>query len=276
MFMYKLIACDLDETLLTSDRSVSDENREAILKADELGVKFVLATGRGYATVQETLKEVGLHDLEDEYVISFNGGAVTHNKGNEVLHLQGISHEFANELYKRGQEYDVAMHVYTEKDVYVYNYVDEEREHLEGMMDVIEVFDKDLEFLKDEPIVKLLYMNTDRNYLNTIEEDLKDITQDADVSYSSNRYIEFNYKGVNKGAGITFLADKLGIDIEETIAIGDNFNDLPMLETAGLSVGVANMVPELKEKMDYITEANHNESAIAEVINKFILNPEEK
>lgn len=276
MFMYKLIACDLDETLLTSDRSVSDENREAILKADELGVKFVLATGRGYATVQETLKEVGLHDLEDEYVISFNGGAVTHNKGNEVLHLQGISHEFANELYKRGQEYDVAMHVYTEKDVYVYNYVDEEREHLEGMMDVIEVFDKDLEFLKDEPIVKLLYMNTDRNYLNTIEEDLKDITQDADVSYSSNRYIEFNYKGVNKGAGITFLADKLGIDIEDTIAIGDNFNDLPMLETAGLSVGVANMVPELKEKMDYITEANHNESAIAEVINKFILNPEEK
>lgn len=276
MFMYKLIACDLDETLLTSDRSVSDENREAILKADEMGVKFVLATGRGYATVQETLKEVGLHDLEDEYVISFNGGAVTHNKGNEVLHLQGISHEFANELYKRGQEYDVAMHVYTEKDVYVYNYVDEEREHLEGMMDVIEVFDKDLEFLKDEPIVKLLYMNTDRNYLNTIEEDLKDITQDADVSYSSNRYIEFNYKGVNKGAGITFLADKLGIDIEETIAIGDNFNDLPMLETAGLSVGVANMVPELKEKMDYITEANHNESAIAEVINKFILNPEEK
>ena len=274
--MYKLIACDLDETLLTSDRSVSDENREAILKADELGVKFVLATGRGYATVQETLKEVGLHDLEDEYVISFNGGAVTHNKGNEVLHLQGISHEFANELYKRGQEYDVAMHVYTEKDVYVYNYVDEEREHLEGMMDVIEVFDKDLEFLKDEPIVKLLYMNTDRNYLNTIEEDLKDITQDADVSYSSNRYIEFNYKGVNKGAGITFLADKLGIDIEDTIAIGDNFNDLPMLETAGLSVGVANMVPELKEKMDYITEANHNESAIAEVINKFILNPEEK
>ena len=276
MFMYKLIACDLDETLLTSDRKVSPENREAILKADEMGVKFVLATGRGYATVQETLKEVGLHDLEDEYVISFNGGAVTHNKGNEVLHLQGISHEFANELYKRGQEYDVAMHVYTEEDVYVYNLVEEEREHLDGMMEVIEIFDENLDFLKDEPIVKVLYMNTDRNYLNTIEEDLKDITQDADVSYSSNRYIEFNYKGVNKGAGITFLADKLGIDIEDTIAIGDNFNDLPMLETAGLSVGVANMVPELKEKMDYITEANHNESAIAEVINKFILNPEEK
>lgn len=276
MFMYKLIACDLDETLLTSDRKVSPENREAVLKADELGVKFVLATGRGYATVQETLKEVGLHDLENEYVISFNGGAVTHNKGNEVLHLQGISHEFASELYKRGQEYDVTMHVYTEADVYVYNLVEEEREHLDGMMEVIEIFDEDLEFLKDEPIVKVLYMNTDRSYLNTIEEDLKEITQDADISYSSNRYIEFNHKGVNKGAGITFLADKLGIDIEDTIAIGDNFNDLPMLETAGLAVGVSNMVPELKERMDYITKANHNESAIAEVIEKFILKPEDK
>lgn len=274
--MYKLIACDLDETLLTSDRKVSSENREAILKADDLGVKFVLATGRGYATVQETLKEVGLYDLEDEYVISFNGGAVTENKGNKLLHLQGISFDFASELFERGKNYDVTMHIYTQKDVYVYNLVEEEKEHLSGMMEVIEFFDDDLDFLKDEKIVKVLYMNTDRDYLNTIEEDLKDITEEADVSYSSNRYIEFNYKGVNKGAGITFLADKLGIDISETIAIGDNFNDLPMLETGGLSIGVSNMVPELKERMDYITEANHNESAIAEVIEKFILNPEEK
>lgn len=273
--MYKLIACDLDETLLNSNSQVSPKNIEAIKKADALGVKFVLATGRGYETVQGTLKEIGLHDLEDEYVISFNGGAVTENKGNELLHFQGISYDFASELYKRGQNYDVCIHVYTQEDVYVYNLVEEEQMHLDGKMEVIEIFDKDIDFLKDEEIVKVLYMNTDRKYLNQIEEDLKGITQNSDISYSSNRYIEFNHKGVNKGAGITFLANHLGIDISQTIAIGDNFNDLPMLETAGLSIGVQNMVPELKERVDYITEANHNESAIAEVIEKFILNSEE-
>lgn len=270
--MYKLIACDLDETLLTSESTVSQRNREAIQKADALGVKFVLATGRGFMTVQDTLQEIGLRNEEDEYVISFNGGAVTENKGNQMLHFQGISHEFASKLYKRGLEYDVCIHVYTAEDVYVYNYVEEEQEYLSTKMDVTEIFDDNIDFLKDTDIVKMLFMNTDYEYLKTIENDLTDITKQADVSYSSNRYIEFNDKGVNKGAGITFLADHLGIDISETIAVGDNYNDLSMLETAGLSVGVQNMVPELKDKMDYITEANHNEDAIAELIEKFVLN----
>ena len=83
--MYKLIACDLDETLLSSDRSVSKKNVEAIQKAQDLGVKFVLASGRGYASMQDTLKEIGLYEEEDEDVISFNGGAVTENKENELL-----------------------------------------------------------------------------------------------------------------------------------------------------------------------------------------------
>ena len=75
--MYKIIACDLDETLLSDDRSISKENIEAIQKAKELGVKFVPATGRGYNTVDGTLKELGLYDLENEYVISYNGGAIS-------------------------------------------------------------------------------------------------------------------------------------------------------------------------------------------------------
>jgi len=273
--MYKLIACDLDETLLSKNSTVSEKNIEAIQKADEQGVKFVLATGRGYATVQETLKEIGLHDQNDEYVISFNGGAVTENKGNQILRFAGITFDFASELFKRGLEYDVCIHVYTQEDVYVYNLVEEEREYLKNRMPVTEFFEDNIDFLEGEEIVKVLFMNTDRAYREQIEEDLKDITQDSDVTYSSNRYIEFNDKGVNKGAGITFLADHLDIDLDQTIAIGDNFNDQPMLETAGLSVGVQNMVPDLKESMDYITEATHEEDAIREVIDQFILNPEE-
>lgn len=271
--MYKLIACDLDETLLTLENIVSEKNIEAIQKADALGVKFVLATGRGFMTVQGTLKEIGLYDKEDEYVISFNGGAVTENKENRLLHYEGISYELASELFKRGLNYDVCIHVYTKEEVYVYNLNEEERQHLETKMEVIEIFQDDIEFLKDEEIVKVLYMNTDYEYLAKIAEDLKELTKNTDVSFSSNRYLEFNHKGVNKGAGITFLADYLGLDIQQTIAIGDNYNDLAMLETAGLAVGVDNMVPALKEKMDYITKADHTEDAIAEVIEKFILAP---
>ena len=82
--MYKIIACDLDETLLSDDRTISKDNVEAIEKAKELGVKFVPATGRGFNTVGGTLKDLGLYDLENEYVISYNGGAITENKGSKL------------------------------------------------------------------------------------------------------------------------------------------------------------------------------------------------
>src|SRR5699024_210788 len=190
--MYKLITCDLDKTLLKSENKVSQKNIKAIKKADAQGVKFVLATGRGYATVQGTLEEIGLQNKKDEYVISFNGGAVTENKDNELLHFHGISYDLASELYKRGQDYAVTIHVYTQEEVYVYNLVEEERKHLETKMEVIEISDKNIDFLKDQAIAKILYMNTDRDYLERIEEDLKNLTQDSDVTYSSNRYIEFN------------------------------------------------------------------------------------
>ena len=269
--MYKIIACDLDQTLLSDDCTVSAQNVDAIRKARELGVKFVPATGRGYRSIEPTLKQLDLLDRENEYVISFNGGAVTENKGNRLLHFEGIPFALADELYRRGQQYHVCIHAYTRETVYVYRLWQEEIDFLEGRMAVTEVFETDLNFLAGQEIVKVLYMNTDYSYLKQIENDLKDITQDIDVSYSANRYIEFNRRGVNKGAGLLSLARLLGVKPEETIAIGDNFNDLPMIRAAGLGVGVRNTVEDMKPLCDYITQTDNNESAVAEVIKKFVL-----
>ena len=269
--MYKIIVCDLDETLLSDDRTISKDNIEAIQKAKGLGVKFVPATGRGFNTVGGTLNDLGLYDLENEYVISYNGGAITENKGSKLLHFEGISFEKASELYKRGLNYDVCIHVYTKDMVYAYKYVQEEKDYLAGRMEVIEIFDDNIDFLKEQEIVKVLYMNTDYQYLKGIENDLKEITGDLDVSYSSNRYIEFNHQGVNKGQGLKKLAELLHVDMKETIAIGDNFNDLSMIKVAGLGVGVQNTVEEMKKECDIITKATNNQGAIAEVINQYIL-----
>ena len=270
--MYKLITCDLDETLLnSSDRKVSAKNVEAIHKAREKGVKFVPATGRPYDSITGTLTELGLVGLPNEYVISFNGGAITENKNSKLLHFDGITFELAEQLFNRGLNYDVCIHIYTLDTVYVYNFVQNEKDYLAGRMEVEEFFDKDINFLKDTKIVKALFVNTNQEYLNQIERDLKDITGDVDVSYSSNRYIEFNHKGVTKGAGLRRLAELLNVDIKDTISIGDNFNDLSMIQAAGLGVGVANCVDGIKPHCDYITKANCDESAIAEVIEKFVL-----
>jgi len=271
--MYKIIACDLDETLLNSERSVSQENREAIRKARELGVKFVPATGRGYASVRRTLEELGVYGAEDEYVISFNGGVITENKGNRLMHFEGLPFGLAERLYKKGLEYGLCIHVYTKEKVYACNLTQDEKDYVAGRMELAECFEKDLGFLSGEDIVKILYVNTDFDYLKQIEEELKPLTKDCEVSFSSNRYIEFNLKGVNKGRGLLRLAEMLGVSREETIAIGDNFNDLSMIQTAGLGVGVRNTAVDMKPLCDVITEATNEEHAVAEVIERYILNP---
>ena len=206
--MYKLIVCDLDETLLqTWDKKVSQKNCDAIKKAREKGVRFVVTTGRGYETVDGTLEEIGLKDQEGQYVISFNGGAITENHGNRLLHFQGLPFSEAEELYRRGMNYNVCIHVYTVDTVYVYNFTQGEKDFLRGRMEVVEVQDRNLDFLRGQEIVKCLYMNTDHPYLEAIARDLSDITGDMDVSYSSNRYLEFNQKDIVRHPLVKHIVD---------------------------------------------------------------------
>lgn len=269
--MYKIIACDLDETLLGTDCKVSRRNREAIRAARKKGVKFVPSTGRGYSSVQGTLEELGLRGEPEEYVISFNGGAITENAGNRLLHFEELPFSLADTLYRRSAAYDVCVHVYTKDTVYAYHLNEDERIFLDGRMPVEETTEPTLDFLRGTEIGKILYENTDADYRRKIEEEMSDIAGDIVISSSSNRYIEFNKKGVTKGAGLLKLAELLGVKPEETIAIGDNFNDLSMIQAAGLGVGVSNVVEGVRGYCDYITKASHDQSAVAEVIERFLL-----
>ena len=269
--MYKIIACDLDETLLRKDKTVSEEDIKAIHAFEEAGGLFVCATGRPFWTTVDTLKQLGQLGREGRYVISFNGGAITENKDNRLLHFAGITFEQASMLYERGMRYDVCMHVYTKDVVYAYNINQDELNYLDRRQAVTVIENKDLEFLRGTDIVKCLYENTNYDYLKSIAGEIEDLTKDMDVSYSSNRYLEFNKKGVNKGSGLAKLAEMLGVDMKDTIAVGDNYNDLPMIRAAGLGIGVANTVKDMKPLCDVLTEATCEDNAISEVIYKYAL-----
>lgn len=270
--MYKLIACDLDETLLQKDSTVSLKDAESIRAAVDKGVKFVLATGRGFNTVQGTLKEIGLYDSSDEYVISFNGAVLSENKGNRIFKFDGLDFETAKKLFEAGLKYDVCIHVYDMSTTFVWNMNQDEYDYVHRKAILSDLKEPSIDFLKDTPITKVLYQNTDLDYLHRIADEISELTEGLDVSYSANRYLEFNSSGINKGRGLKDLADFLNIDLSETIAIGDNYNDLPMIKMAGLGVGVANTIESMKPECDFITESDNNHNAISEVIEKFILN----
>lgn len=270
--MYKIIACDLDETLLKADKTVSQKNIETISKLKKMGIKFVPSTGRNFVSVDKTLKEIGLFDEENQFVISLNGGVITENKNHKILYCKGLPFELAEEFFKRGSTYDVCIHVYTIDKVYAYKMNHSENRYLKGRQVVEEFFENNIDFLKGQEIIKCLYVNEDKKYLDKIAEDLQDIIKNVDVSYSSSRYMEFNQKGISKGTGLQKLAKILNVDMKDTMAIGDNFNDLSMIKMAGLGVGVANVVEDMKPDCDYICQATHEEDAVTEAIDKFVFN----
>lgn len=271
--MYKLIVSDLDETLLNDEHKVGRRNIEAIKKASKLGVKFVAATGRGYSAIESVLKELDLDDKEKEYTISFNGCALTENLNSKMLSFNGLPFDKADELFQFGLTKDVCIHVYTAEIVYVYNLNEDEKSRFTYQKNALtELKEASIEFLRNTPIAKVIYQNVDVPYLKSFEDEMKPMTDDTvSLSYSSNRYMELNKIGVNKGNTMLALAESLGIKQEETIAVGDNYNDMSTLLVAGLSVAAGNAVQDIKDICGYTCENDNNAGVLAEVIEKFIL-----
>lgn len=269
--LYKLVACDLDETLLDHTGHVVKENIPAIQDAISRGVKFAIATGRGFQTIQGTLSELGLNDKENEFVISFNGGVISENKGNRIIEFQGLTFDEANRLFQVGVRHDVGIHVYTIDTTYVYGLSEDELNYMSsrGVTPAV-LTDASLEKLTDTPIVKVLYQNLDKSYLETIKVEVEEtIPYEFDISFSSNRYIEFNAKNVNKGTALLKLAAMLNIPASETIAMGDNINDYSMIEQAGIGACVANAVDEIKAISDYVSPKTYLEGGVADILTHF-------
>lgn len=271
MRAYKIIACDMDETLLSTDATICQRNIEAIARATAAGVKFVPCTGRGFTSVAGILQTLHLYNQPDQYVISFNGGSITENKGARSLFWDAIPFDLADTIYRRGVQYGMCMHIYTHEHCYVTMITPDEEAFLRGRMAYIPTDEKTLDFLRGkEEVGKLIITNTDDAVLQQIRREMAPLLDDIKVNFSSNRYIEFMHKNVTKGVGLLKLADLLGVKPEETMAIGDNINDIEMLEAAGLSVGVHNLNPVIQKYCDVVTDATNNEGAVAEAIDRFI------
>jgi Cof subfamily protein (haloacid dehalogenase superfamily) len=269
--MIQLIATDLDESLLNSRHQISEKDKQAIRGAVSRGVKFVLATGRGYTTVRQNLVDLGLWQQAGQYVISFNGAMITENQDSRPLFFRGMDFDTVDALFRRGLAFpELCLHVYTRDIVYIWNYTALEREFVEGRMEIRELEQPSIDFLREEPLVKTLYMHPSVDHLKQVREEVRDLTAGVAVSYSSNRYLEFNRRGVDKGAGLKRLCRLAGIPLEDTLAMGDNLNDLSMIRAAGIGVGVKNASPDIAGQCDVILNATNDEDPMSEVIARFL------
>lgn len=271
--MYKLLFTDLDETLLNSDHHVPKINQEAIAKAKQKGVKIIPATGRSYLMTTEVLKEIDIYDKENEYVIAFNGAMIVECKDFKEILFQGLSYEITKEIFDFGIQYDVCPLVFTTENIYIFNPDPDEiarKTKQKANFKILE--NSQFEILKNERIAKIIFMKLDNDYLHDLASQMTHITDGkVAVSYSSSRYIEFNQMNVSKGQALKWLANYLGITIEETIAVGDNENDITMIQEAGLGIAVSCAKDEIKAIANDVTKRDFYDGAVAEVIEKYIL-----
>lgn len=273
--MIQLILSDLDETLLNDDGTIHPENIAAIQAFTQNGGYFVPNTGRSYKSVYGTLAQLGLNKTT-QYVVSYNGGAIVAiapDGQEEIVVEHGMSLTLAQKIFDLGQVNDaVDTHVYTRDNLYIYNIsATDQRYMTERQVPYTEIATTDLSFMANEgPVMKVIFEHPDPAVQQAIADAVTAVVGDEVlVTFSSNRYVEFNPKGVDKGVTGLELADILGITRDDTAAIGDNLNDAAQIKAAGVGVAVANAKPEIKALADVVLTTTNNEAAVADFIKHY-------
>lgn len=266
--MYKLIALDMDGTLLNEAKEITQENYEAIQAAKANGKQVILATGRPLAGVQRYLEHLDLVSDKD-YVVAFNGALVQKTKSGEIISKTPLSIEDYQYLYEISRKLGVHIHALTES--YVTTPINNKYTEVEAEINQIPIIEKQLfEIDENETIVKVMFIDEPEILDQAIENMPKEIYEKYTVLRSMPFFLEFLDKRVNKGYGVSQVAEALGIEADQVICVGDAGNDLDMIEYAGLGVAMGNAFEEVKEIANYVTLSNE-ESGVAHVIKKFMI-----
>ncbi|MFV0519157.1 MAG: Cof-type HAD-IIB family hydrolase [Lachnospirales bacterium] len=266
--MYKLVVLDIDGTLINSERKITEETKKYIKIANEKGVKFMIASGRTPYGVLPIAKEIELEKMGG-YILAFNGGCCINCEDMTTLYEEKINKEEIVEIYNFAKEKNVPMVTYNKDTLYTpnesTNYIELEARLNNLKLHKTENFLEEVNF--DFP--KVLYLE-EGEILEKIEKETKEKFSNLTVFRSEPFFLEICPNNIHKATGIAKVLDILKIDVKDVIAIGDGYNDLTMIEFAGLGVAMGNAKDELKKIANYVTGTN-DEDGIVQVIKKFIL-----
>lgn len=269
--MKKIIFSDLDGTLLTDDKQISPGNRVAIRSMTAAGHSFVIATGRPFESAYKISEELGLNG-EGCYIVSYNGSHVYDCYRKRALLDKKLSMETVRELFGFAWSAGLYAQTYQNGEILTRERT-EELDFYERNTNLPGHPREDvLDFLTKEPNKVIIINLNDHERLVHFQEELGAWAKGkCRLTFSNSQYLEVIAEGVSKQTGIEFLMEHLGVGLADTIAVGDEANDIEMIEAAGVGVAVQNASAAAKEAADYVTHLSNNEDAIAEVIEKFCM-----
>ncbi|MBQ8827799.1 MAG: HAD family phosphatase [Clostridia bacterium] len=261
---YKMIAIDMDGTLLTKDKKITEETAAALRAAANAGVLVVISTGRPAPGVEM------YHEITDlgNPVIIYNGAGIIKYPEKKIIFDKGLPGEPAAKILAAGKAYNTAMCIWSQGQLYV-NIMDERCDRYETLSGMkAHPMPSECELL-NQGITKILWYDTPERISFFIPEMKKLLGSTSSCCPSAPEFLEFFHPEVSKAAAIEIVAAEYGIKREEIAAIGDGCNDIEMIEYAGLGIAMQNAPDIVKEHSDFITKSNSG-NGVAYAINKIL------
>lgn len=265
---YEILVLDIDGTLTNSEKLISERTKQAIFDLQERGHLVVLASGRPTPGIMPLAKQLKMEQYGG-YILSYNGAKVIDCKTGEVIYQKTLPATYIQTLYDAAIEFDTGLITYDKDGVVSARKVDEYVK-VECKINKLSVKEID-DFVSyvNYPVNKCL-MTGDGLYLAKVEEEMKKRLGDVLSIYRSEPFfLEIMPQNIDKAYSLGKLLDHLGLSKEQMICCGDGFNDVTMIEYAGMGVAMENATQVVKDKADFITLSNDNDG-VAHVIEKFM------
>lgn len=267
----KLIAIDLDDTLLDQDLKVSPRAVEAIQKAKAKGVQTTIATGRMYSSALPFAKQLEINLP----LITYQGALVKNSLSDEVLVHKPVPLKLAREVISLVREKGHPINIYVNDRLFVEKLTEEGLAYARLSGVPINPVGDLIAFLKDEP-TKILVVATEED-IRLLQEEFKArySKDELHITTSKPYFLEFSHPQATKATALEYLIKLYGITREQVMAIGDSYNDLEMIEYAGFGVVMGNAKEDIKKVADYVGPSN-DEDGVARIIEKYVLGKEQE
>ena len=267
----KLFFTDLDDTLFSRKKIISQRIRDDIKKAGEEGQRVILCSGRPFSTIKPLLDDLGI-GYKGNYVVSFNGGLILEADTGKTLYRNEVPEDICKKVMKLCQSLNIHSQFYDEDGVLTPDEGPEVRRYADLSKGTYK-FDPDLSdnFVGTSPKIEIIDLD-DHARLDSLKSTILEKFGDSlDLFFSNPYYLEVMPKGVSKGSAVHYLSKYLGVPIENTVAVGDSDNDISMIKVAGIGCAMANAIDSVKKAADYITVNDCDHSGVAEILEKFVL-----
>jgi Cof subfamily protein (haloacid dehalogenase superfamily) len=269
MSAVRLLALDLDDTLLRSDLTISYQTRNAIKKAEAAGVIVVLASGRIPAAMNQFAGLLGMHK-KTGYLICNNGTLIQESHTGKIVYEIRMDAKTALTAFDLADAEGFPVQIYEDDIMYVsrHNEYTGYDQKLTGLRQVVV---ENFRAMVGGGCHKLLIPG-DPKLLIPLESILRTYLGDSVTIFTSKPYfLEILPANTNKGSALEKVAELLGINQEDVVAIGDSMNDEAMLRWAGMGIAMANGDERIKNIADLVTSRDNDDDGVAEVIEKYIL-----